>query len=473
MSSTSKSRHSLRHAAALTAAAFLATVPAFAAEPGASRRSAPIAAANAIAPDVPDRLDVKTAIAYALDNNFAIRQARERIREQEGLIVEIKSRALPNASVNSLYSVTDRELSKDSQAPNAGTRDTEYWSIALEVRQTLYSGGGVRNALDAQKLARESALLELEAVISEALLDVRTRFYNVLFSREQIKVQEENVRLLREQLQTAKNRFEAGASSNFEVLRAEVAVANAQPELIRARNGYRIAIDELRQALGYSNPRAESVRKLPEFVGTLDFNPVNYDLQEAIAQARAGRPELQRLEKLELAREAAVKVAKSDYQPDLALVGGYELRKHNFSNRFRESLDGWSIGLQSNWAVFDGRATAGRVAQARSQLNQARLQTSESTLAVEVEVRRAHSSLQEAAELAESATKVVAQAEEALRLADARYAAGTATQLDVLEARVSLTESRNNQLQANYSHNVAIAAMRKAVGAADPFVTKP
>jgi outer membrane protein TolC len=331
----------------------------------------------------------------------------------------------------------------------------------------------VKNALDAQKLARESALLELEAVINAALLDVRTRFYNVLFSREQTKVQEENVRLLREQLQTAKNRFEAGASSNFEVLRAEVALANAQPGLIRARNGYRIAIDELRQALGYSNSRTESVRKLPEFVGALEFQPVSYDLQEAILQARANRPEIKRLEKLELAREAAIKVAKADYQPDLAVVGGYEFRKNNFSSRFGESLDGWTIGLQSNWAVFDGRATAGRVAQARSRFNQAKLLTSESTLAVEIEVRRAHSSLQEAAELAESATKVVAQAEESLRLADARYAAGTATQLDVLEARVALTESRNNQLQANYSHNVAVAAMRTAVGTADPFITKP
>ncbi len=469
MNTKSMFRHRLLRAAAISATAMLAASPAHAAE---ARRPVAVAPASAT-PDIPATLDLQTAVTYALDNSFAIRQARERIREQEGLIVEIKSRALPNASLNSAYTVTDRELSKDSQASNAGTRETEYWSIALEVRQTLYSGGGVRNALDAQKLARESALLELEGVINTALLDVRTRFYNVLFSREQTKVQEENVRLLREQLQTAKNRFEAGASSQFDVLRAEVAVANAQPALIRARNGYRIAIDELRQSLGYSNPRAESVRKLPEFVGALEFKPVSYDLQDALSQARVNRPEIKRLEKIELAREAGVKVAKSDYQPDLAVVGGYQLRKNNFSNRFNESLDGWSIGLQSNWAIFDGRATAGRVAQARSQLNQAKLLTSETTLAVEVEVRRAHSSLQEAAELADSAAKVVGQAEEALRLADARYAAGTATQLDVLEARVALTDSRNNQLQANYSHNVAVAALRKAIGAADPFVTKP
>jgi Outer membrane protein len=461
--------HRGRRVAPLGLAALIAVSPALAQRDGGARPSQPPPSS----PDVPTQLDLQTVIRYALENNFAIRQARERIREQEGLIVEIKAQVLPNASVNSLYTYTDRELSSDSAAPDAGTRETEYWSIALQVRQVLYAGGGVRNALDAQQLAREAALLELQSVIDTALLDVRTRYYNVLFAAEQTKVEEENVRLLEEQLQTAKNRFEAGSSSNFEVLRAEVAVANARPNLIRARNGFRIAIDELRQAMGYLNHDPVNTHRTPTFLGELEYTPVSYDLHDAIQQARANRPELKRLAKIELAQEAGVNVAKAGYRPDLAIVGGYEFRKNNFSNRFKESLDGWTIGLQSNWAIFDGRATAGRVAQARSRLNQARLLSEEASLAVEVEVRRAHSSLLEAAELAEAATKVVAQAEEALRLADSRYAAGTATQLDVLEARVALTESRNNQLFANYSHTVAVAALRKAMGTADPFIVQP
>lgn len=424
-------------------------------------------------PDVPDKLDLRTAITYALENNFAIRQARERIREQEGLIVEVKSLALPNASVNSSYTTNADELSSDRGGGPNSPSDTQNWQIALNVRQTLFSGGGVRAALNAQKALREAALLDLQATINDALFEVRTRFFNVLLAREQIRVQESNVQLLGEQLTIARNRFEAGASSNFEVLRAEVALANAQPALIRARNYYRTAIDELRQSLGYHNPRAESIRKVPDFVGTLDITPVSYELETALTAARENRPELRRLARLEDARESGVQNAKSGYYPNLALVGGYQFRKSGFSNRFAESLDGWVVGLQSDWAVFDGRATAGRVAQARSQLNQARLLTEESTLAIEVDVRRSLSSLQEAAELADAARKVVAQAEEALRLADARYGAGTVTQLDVLEARVALTESRLNQLQANYSYNVAIAGLRRALGESDPFVLNP
>ncbi|MEM9026398.1 MAG: TolC family protein, partial [Verrucomicrobiota bacterium] len=91
---------------------------------------------------------------------------------------------------------------------------------------------------------------------------------------------------------------------------------------------------------------------------------------------------------------------------------------------------------------------------------------------IEVEVRRAISSLQEAEELVEAATKVVEQAEEALRLADARYSAGAGTQLNVLSARFALTDARTNQLQANYSHLVAVANFERAVGDTEYRVTE-
>jgi outer membrane protein TolC len=130
------------------------------------------------------------------------------------------------------------------------------------------------------------------------------------------------------------------------------------------------------------------------------------------------------------------------------------------------------LGLQSNWAIFDGRATAGRVAQAKSVFNQAKLSLADAQLAVEVDVRRAFSQWQQANELVEASQKVVEQATEAVRLANARYNAGTGTQLDVLQAQTDLTTARTNQIQAFYNYNVAVAALRKATGQADEFVKK-
>lgn len=427
----------------------------------AQSAAAPVATVTA-APDVPPRLDLRNAISYALEHNYSIQQARERIKEQEGLIVEVKAKTIPQLGLASSYKKKDEELVQ-------GGGSDQDWSIALEARQVLYAGGGISAALEAQKVSREAALLDLKATINNALLEVRTRYYDVLLAREQITVQEQNVQLLRQQLQNAKNRFEAGTISNFEVLRAEVELANAQPEFIKARNRKRTSVDQLRQAIGYINTTPENLHKTPEFLGTLDFLPVSYDLQKSLDAARTNRPDLLRLDRLAKAREAGVRIEQAGYRPTVDLIGGYQVVKKISSNSFNDSPEGWVVGVQSNWAIFDGRTTAGKVAQARSRLRQSQLSAREQELAVEVQVRTALSSLQEAAELAEAAQKVVAQAEESLRLADARYAAGSATQLDVLQARVSLTQSRTNQLAANYSYNVALATVRRALGEPDAY----
>ncbi len=414
---------------------------------------------------VPDTLDLKTAVAFALQNNFAIRQARERIRQQEGVVIEVSSREIPNVSANALYQRNDEALSQ-SFPPSDRT-----WQINLTATQVLFSGGGVRSAVKSSKLAREAALLDLQSVINDALLQVRTAFYSVLLQREQIKVQESNLELLQQQLKTVTDRFEAGTVSSFEKLRAEVAVANAKPPLIAARNNYRLAIEALRQALGFTTNKPDSVRKVPDFVGSLDFTPVNFDLQAAFDAAHNNRPDVERLAKLAASREESVTTARSNYYPNVSAFGGWSLRK-GAGNSFGDSQDGWLVGVQSQWNIFDGRATAGRVTQAKSVLEQARLAVTEAQLAAEVDVRRAFSQWQEATELAEASKLVVDQATEAVRLANARYGAGTATQLDVLQAQTDLTTARTNQIQAYYGYNVAVAALRKAMGQADEYVTR-
>jgi len=426
-------------------------------------RAAPAANATAI----PERIDLQTAVRYALDNNFTIRQARERIRQQEGVELEVRAQALPTVAATGAYSRNDREIST-----YAGDTDRA-WNLSVTAKETLYAGGGVLAGIRNSKLLREAAVLELQGIINEQLLLVRTKYYSVLLARERIAVQEENVKLLEEQYKDAKNRFDAGAVSNFEVLRAEVSLANGRPPLIQARNDFRIAIEEFRQATGFTGGDAKDLSHLPVFEGTLSAaaHPETIALGDALNSASANRPELQRLGKLVNAGEEGLKIAHAGYLPTVQAYGSYAFARNTTSAAWDNRRDGWQVGLQANWNIFDGRATAGRVAQAKSKLNQTRLSVEDSTLAVQVEVRRTHSSLQEAWELVESTNKVAEQAAEALRLANVRYTAGTATQLDVLTSQVALTQARLNQVQSYYGYNVALASLHKAMGQADSYAT--
>ncbi len=428
----------------------------------ASASAAPRTAGSAADP-LPSPLDLKGAISYALDHNYNIRLAREAIREQEGLIVEVKAQALPSVTATAAYTKKQDEL---VQGVAGSDQD---WTILIQARQTIYAGGGVKAAINAQNLVRDASLQNLKATINNALLDVRTKFFNILLARDQIKVQEENIALLTEQLRNVSNRFKAGTVSNFDVLQAEVQLANAQPTLIIARNTYRTSIDQLRQSLGTPASLTGDVSKTIEVVGMLEFTPVQYDLNAALESARVNRPELLALSKTEQANQRNIRLQQAGYLPTVDIVGGYEWIKNSTSSRFRDTLDGALVGVEASWAIFDGRATAGRVMQARSQYEQAHLNTEFQTLGIDVEVRQAYSDLQGSDELVQATLKTVEQARESLRLAIARFNAGTATQLDVLSSQVALSQARINELQANYNYNVALAALRKAIGQSDVY----
>jgi len=421
-------------------------------------------------PEVPDTFDLNTALSYALDNNFNIRRAIEQIEEQEGIIVEVKARTRPSLTLDANYQQLDEGLSEVVEGFGIATDNT--WGISLNLRQALYQGGGIKAALKAQDLTRESVRLFLESTIMDAMLEVTTRYYGTLLARDQIEVEEQNIELLEETLEDAQNRLRAGSVSDFEVLRAEVLLANAKPALIRRRSAFRVAIDQLRQSIGYGNYRRDSnnLEKIPEFLGELEYEPVSYDLANCLDLALSNRSELERLRLIEEARDAGLEIARSDYRPSVDLIGSYGKRRSNFSDSFDDGPEGWTVGVVATWDIFDGAARKGRVRQARSQLEQSRIERDSLRLAIEVEVRQAMSEFQEAEELVNAAAKAVEQAEEALRLADSRYDAGAINQLDVFEARFALTESRTNRLEANYRHIVAVANLKRAMGEDKPVL---
>lgn len=418
---------------------------------------------------VSDQFDLEQAVAYTLEHNFTIRRAREQIREQEGIFTTVSAAGLPTVSASGSFQKSNFLAVQLPSAQNLGAPlivpSGRFWRMNFTVRQTVYAGGGIRSSINAAMLIREAAMLGLQETINGALLDVRTRFYTVLLAREDITVQEQNLELLQRQLRDTTARFEAGAVSKFERLRAEVAVANAKPPLITARNNLRLASGDLRQAIGLIVAGGDSPDQGPDFTGALTFEPTSIELPAALAAARADRPELQRLSKLLRAAEAGELTARAGYFPSLALTAGGELRKGPTED-FNDSLRGLRAGAQAQW-TGNPRTTAGRVGQAQSLIEQARLTLDATELAVQVEVRRALSSLAEATELVGATRQSVKQAEEALRIALTRYQSGMTPQLDLLQSQVALTTARTNQLRAYYSHNVAMARVRKAIGLAE------
>lgn len=162
-------------------------------------------------------------------------------------------------------------------------------------------------------------------------------------------------------------------------------------------------------------------------------------------------------------------VAAAGRKPQVSITGGYEVRKASYPASWGETLNGFTIGAQVDYPIFDGHATDARVRQAAAREAQAVAARETVGLRIDLEVRDAHRALTEASQLLESADKVVVEATESLRLARARLTAGTATQLDVLSAQAALTEARSNLAQAQHDYALGAARLRRAVGTATPI----
>jgi outer membrane protein TolC len=188
-------------------------------------------------------------------------------------------------------------------------------------------------------------------------------------------------------------------------------------------------------------------------------------LPDAIQQALERRTELADLrEQVELQKLNIVN-AKSGYKPTIQAFAGYNWQNSSFSTDVGDEINGWNAGGQLTWAIFDGALTVGKVQQAKALYQKSQTELEDRSRQIELDVRTAYSDFLEAKEVLDSQTKVQEQAEEALREANARFDAGTGTQLDVLDAETSLTQARTTQVQALHDYDTARAKFERAIGA--------
>lgn len=408
-------------------------------------------------------LSLAAALDTALQHNRTILKSQRDLEVAQGVSLQTRAIAIPKLQASGSYSATD-PAATERFFPGQVLVD-QNWDASIQIVQSIYEGGKLVSAFRAARLTKEQAFLQHQTVIADTLLATRVAYYDVLLAAQDIVVRDASVTLLAKELDEQQRRYDAGTVPRFNVLRAEVAVANARPALIRARNNHRIAKNNLAQLLGFDLPR-EVWENIPlQLTDALTVAPFTIQLPDAIQQALERRTELGALRKAEQLSQEAITTAQSDRRPSLQAFAGWGWRNSSLSTDLRDDVDGWKVGVQMNWNIFDGFATRGKVVQARAAHEKSLVELDDIGSKIELEVRTAYSIFIQAGEVLESQKKVQEQADEALRLAKSRAEAGTGTQLDVLSAETALTEARTTQVQAQYEYAVAVAKLERAIGA--------
>lgn len=410
---------------------------------------------------IPHHLDLARSIQLAYDHNPVINEAREKLVEQAGRLESTESLRFPKVNLSGLYQQDDNDRLGMFGGPGSEP-DDKYWRAGVDLTQPLYSGGLLDSTVEARRLETRALESDSVATQSRVLANVHRNFYGALLAREVITVQLESISLLEQQLTLARNRFDAGAGARFDVLQAEVRLANAQPVLIRAQNDYRLAVDQLRTSLGARYGDATGPDDIALEGGLADDHSL-LELDEALDEAMRQRPDLAAQAKRREAATQDLRRARAQRYPSLDLFANYGL-EHDRYAADADPLEGWQAGITAKLQIWEGGRIRGEVAQAGSRLEQARLREDASRLVAELEVRNAWNKAREAREIMAAAGLVIKQAEEALRLAENRYGVGAITQLDVLSSQLEFTQAKLNRITAVHDYNVALVELDHAIG---------
>lgn len=411
------------------------------------------------------------AVEIALRQNSAILRGRADLRASHGIEMQLRSAVMPRVATSGYYSAKEASLVNQPIGGTAFPGATngvfplpgQTWQADAQLQQPLYNGR-MLSSLRSAKLTREQAVLNFQVTVEDALLNTRLAYDDVLLAQQEIIVQEASVKLLSNQLEDVQKRYNAGTVPRFNVLRAQVELANTRPRLITARNQLIIAKNNLVNQLGYNLPRGVLDDIPLQLSDKLEDRPLDVELSSAVGHAFEQRSELAALRKAERLRREDVVTAKAGSRPSLQAYGGYQLASPTFEEDLTHVLHGWEAGVNVSWSPWDGGLTRGRIMEAEARHQRALVDLQDEQRQIELEVRTAYSQFVNAKEVLESQKKVQEEAEEALRLAEARMHAGTGTQLDVLDAQTSLTQARTTQVQALHDYSVARSRLLRSIG---------
>src|SRR5882762_1973004 len=398
---------------------------------------------------------IEQAVAVAQTQNPEIAIARKKVQGARGGWIEARSGYLPSLTSSGLYD-------KRQQQSQTTLREEDY-NATLRLEQNLYTGGAVTSQVAIARLNIEKQNYELQEIASRVAMDVRIAFNELLLNRAKVRVRQDSVRVLDEDLNGQQQSFSAGIVGKLNVQRAEVALANERPELFNAQTQLRNSYLRLGDLFGADAGPGAKVAPF-EVSGELQYQPNHPDLNECLARADANRSVIKARQKDIQIEDQQYILDRSAMRPHVRAFSGYEVYSERDPDVGPEFNYGYVVGINATWNIFDGFATRGRMQATRARREAAAQALAAARRGVASEVRSAFFDLEQAQRVLESETKNVQTADEALEMAKSNFTAGLGTQLDILQAAADVTRTRTTRLSAIYLHNVALARLAHACG---------
>jgi outer membrane protein TolC len=419
------------------------------------------------------------ALAIARRNNRDLQQAKARVAQAQAGIETAWVPLLPNVAAQGKYTHNYKEVTLDetsfigptlglADAIKASTSDkglaTAAFAFEQLTEQQLAQQGPIviqkgeqldfalnaavpllvpwaYPALSSAKKSVAAARATMSATEASVLLATAQAYYACAGTDELVGARNNALSVARQALDNAKARLEAGVVNRVEVTRAELQLVRADQALLETLDSQAQAY----RALGTILNMHEAVRVQPADVAAPPATEPTID--ELTSSALKLRPEFRALEQQISSLDSTVASNKWKWAPSLS--GFAFVRAFNYAG-FSGDKYAWAIGLQADWQLYDGglRDAQRHLAWAQRQENEAKLDLLHDSVADDV--FNAQRTLKTKRRAVQTAARSVQLSKETLELVTVQHEAGTATQLDLLQAQDALVAAEVALAQARF-----------------------
>ena len=343
-------------------------------------------------------------------------------------------------------------------------------TISLNVDQSIYSGGRIKNSIEISRKKVELAKLDLQEEKRKLIVQIKKAFYGYILAKEVENVVKETLNNKLESLDTAKKRFKAGLVPDYEVLSAETDVESFMPQVISAENQVKYALLSVKELLGIEEEGNFEI----ELIGKLKVDNKNFNEEDLLRKALENKYEILQFKSNIEILNVSKKLNRASKLPTVSAFVNYSLKsgydsttgknKYWGKNSWNDNLTCGVSVMVSLSSLFPWSSENAKLKQSEFNISKAETEFDSLKSSIKLQIKNLLLKLEEEKAKIKSGKKSIELATKLYNSSKERYLKGLISRLDLSNSEIKLNNAKIGYLTAIYNYKLAVFDLMDAVG---------
>ena len=396
---------------------------------------------------------LEECVDYAIKNNISIKQSELDLKTSDVEKLEAIGGFLPTLNGNANYSI-NTGASINPVTNQFQNQTFKSFSASANSNIMLFNGLANWKTLQRSKLNQIANTYRLDKMKDDIALSIANSYLQILFNKEQLKVQKNQNLVTKENIKRTQELIEAGSLPAGDIYELQATDATQEQQIISTENALLISKVALCQTLLLED---YATFDISDEVIDLPMSNITNETQEAIlAKAKESVKDVKiALSNVDVAKKD-VAISRSSYLPTLTGFVGYNTRwsestPFNFADQL-SLFDGTAVGLQLSVPILNGFATRGRVQRAKINQERSEFQLKQAELDLERNVYQAYNDVINAKKSFEAAQKTLEARKQSFNFSKERYEVGLMNSFDFSQSTIAYENAQSEVLRTKYDY---------------------